>query len=98
MELESRSVIYVKNSEMPDTINIRVDSLRGTYYDEKGIKDYEIAKEMYKTIKNKSEIAREMGLNVAAVHRMLKHGYEPFKTGARYWSDFKKGEEWFNGL
>ena len=41
---------------MPDTINLRVDSLSGTYYDEKGILDYknviELNKEIKKSIRN----------------------------------------------
>jgi hypothetical protein len=31
---------YIKTDDMPDTINYRVDSLRGSYYDEKGIQDF----------------------------------------------------------
>lgn len=38
VELETRSVAYILNNEMPNTINLRVESLRGNYYDEKGIR------------------------------------------------------------
>lgn len=55
--IDTKKVGYLKNSEMPTTVNFRVDSLRGSYYDEKGIKDYENVTELYKTIKNQSEIA-----------------------------------------
>jgi len=98
VELENRTVVYVLNGDMPETINLRVDGLRGQYYDEKGIQDYQRAIELHKTIRNKSEIARQLNLNVAAVHRMLQDGYEPFKTSARYWSDFKREKEWFYGI
>ena len=95
VELEERTVIYIENEEMPDTINIRVDKLRGTYYDEVGAKDYNKAKELYKTIKNKSEIAKILKKDIATIHRYLKDGYKPFKTNARYFNDYKKTKEWF---
>ena len=37
--LDTMQIGYLTNKEMPTTINIRVDALRGSYYDEKGIKD-----------------------------------------------------------
>ena len=80
---------------MPTTINIRVDSLRGTYYDEKGIHDFEKVKKLNKTIKNQSEIARQLNLQVAVVNRYLKEGFNPFETKARYFSDFTRTNEWF---
>jgi hypothetical protein len=98
VELQNKSVIYITNDDMPETINIRVDSLKGQYYDEKGIADYKKAKELHQTIKNKSEIGRIMGLAPAAVCRMLEDGFVPHETKARYWSDYKKGKEWFCGI
>ena len=86
---------YVKNIDMPTTINIRVDALRGSYHDEKGIQDFEKVKELNKTIKNQSEIARKLGLQVAVVNRYLKNGFQPFETKARYFSDFIRSKEWF---
>ena len=59
---------------MPTTINIRVDSFRGSYYDEKGIQDFEKIKELSKTIKNQSEISRITGISVSIVNRYLKDG------------------------
>lgn len=35
VELENRSVIYLTADDMPDTLNVRVDKLKGSYYDEK---------------------------------------------------------------
>lgn len=96
--LDTMKVGYVKNCDMPSTMNLRVDSLRGSYYDEKGVADSAIAKEMYKKEKNKSEIARIMGKNISQIHRYLEDGYEPFETSARYFSDIERETGWFYGL
>ena len=37
--LDTMQIGYIKNADMPTTINLRVDSLRGTYHDEKGKQD-----------------------------------------------------------
>jgi len=98
VELETRSVVYLKNKDMPDTINIRIDRLKGSYYDEIGIEDYNNAIELFKTISNKSEIARILNKQVASINRYLSPDYKPFKTKARYWSDLNKSKEWFYGI
>ena len=86
---------YVKNIDMPETINLRVDKLKGTYYDEKGIEDYKKAVELNSVIDNKSEIARTLNIGIATVHRYLSEGWSPFETKARYFSDFIRNKEWF---
>ena len=93
--LDTKQVGFIQNQEMPETINIRADRLKGSYYDEKGIKDYKKVADLYKTIKNKSEIARILGLHQSVVSKMLQDDYTPFRTGARYFSDFIRGKEWF---
>ena len=93
--LDTRKVGYLLNGDMPETLNLRVDSLRGTYYDEKGIQDFEKAVELSKTISNQSEIARQMGIHVSQINRMLMPDYIPFKTNARYFSDIERAAEWF---
>jgi hypothetical protein len=93
--LDTMKIGYIKNAEMPVTINIRVDELRGTYYDEKGIVDYEKAKELNRTIKNKSEIARRLNIDIATVHRYLSENFMPFKTNAKYFSDLIRNKKWF---
>jgi len=89
---------YLTNKEMPTTINIRVDALRGSYYDEKEMQDFKKVKELNKTIKNQSEISRVTGLAVATVNRYLKNDCKPFESKARYFSDFIKNKEWFYGI
>ena len=96
--LDTMQIGYLTNKEMPTTINIRVDSFRGSYYDEKGIEDYKKAIELNSVINNKSEIARTLNIDVATVHRYLSEGWEPFETKARYFSDFIKEKEWFYGI
>jgi hypothetical protein len=96
--LDTMSIGYLKNSDMPETINIRVDKLRGEYYDEVGIRDYEKVKELNRTIKNQSEIARKLNMHVSIVNRYLKEGYKPFKTNAKYFSDLKRSKDWFFGI
>ena len=93
--LDTMQIGYLTNKEMPTTINIRVDSFRGSYYDEKGIEDYKKAIELNSVINNKSEIARNLNIDVATVHRYLSEGWKPFETKARYFSDFIRNKEWF---
>ena len=96
--LDTMQIGYLTNKEMPTTINIRVDALRGSYYDEKGIKDFEKVKELNKTIKNQSEISRITGIAVATVNRYLKNDWKPFESKSRYFSDFIKNKDWFYGI
>ena len=96
--LDTMQIGYLTNKEMPTTINIRVDALRGSYYDEKGIQDLEKVKELNKTIKNQSEISRITGIAHATVNRYLKDDWKPFESNARYFSDFIRNKEWFYGI
>ena len=96
--LDTMKIGYVKNIDMPETINLRVDELKGTYYDEKGIQDFEKVKELNKTIKNQSEISRITGISVSTVNRYLKDDWKPFESKARYFSDFIRNKEWFYGI
>lgn len=98
--LDTRSVGYVKGDEMKTTANFRVDSLRGSYHDEKGVQDYERVLSLRADFpeKKQTEIAKELGLQIAVVNRMLQPGYEPFVTSARYFSDISRDREWFMTL
>jgi len=96
--LDSRRVGYLLNEEMPSTLNLRVDNLKGQYYDEKGIIDYNKIIELNKTIKSQTEISKITGMHVSQVKRILKKDFKPFETGARYFSDIEKNVEWFKSL
>jgi hypothetical protein len=95
--LSTRQIGYLTNAEMPSTINIRADELKGTYYDEKGIEDY---KNVIKSCDGKSlkETSSITGLNISTISRMRQNRYKPFKTKARYFSDFIREPEWFYGI
>ena len=95
--LDTMKIGYLKTKDMPETINIRADELRGTYYDEKGVLDYEKVLALKGTMNN-LEIAKVVGISNSTVGRMLKPEYKPFKTGARYFSDFIRERDWFNDL
>lgn len=96
--LDTMKIGYLTNKEMPTTINIRVDSLKGTYYDEKGIEDYGRVIELNKTGKTMTQMAKETNLHISQVSRMLNNDFVPFETKARYFSDFIKNKDWFYGI
>ena len=104
VELETKQVIYIKNADMPTTINLRVESLRGSYYDEKGAADYIKLKKEIKFCESQklkwtmTGMAKILGIHVAQISRMLKPDFKPFKSQARYFSELKKDLEWFHGL
>ena len=96
--LDTKQVGYLLANDMPTTINIRADSLRGTYRDEKGIANYAKLKAMELEGLSKAEMAKQTGLNLAQVYRMLKEGHKPHETSARYFSDFERSADWFHTL
>lgn len=95
--LDVMKVGYLKTKDVPETINIRADHLRGTHYDEKGIDDYKKVLALKGTM-NQLQIAKEVGISNSTVSKMLKDNYKPFKTDARYFSDFIREREWFLAL
>ena len=88
------TVGYLLPDDMPETINLRVDALRGMYYDEKGIQDYEAVMSM-KDRMNQTRISEKLDLAIATVNRMCQPDYVPFKTNARYFSEIVRDYEWF---
>lgn len=96
--IDSGQIGYITPNEMPDTINIRVDSLCGTYYDEKGVADFHKVNQLYNIGKSQSQISVELGISASTVSKMLQSDYTPHLTSARYMSDFIRDNEWFYGL
>jgi DNA-binding XRE family transcriptional regulator len=96
--LSTRKIGYLTNADMPETINIRADELKGSYYDEKGFADYQKAMLLTQGGMNQSQAAREIGISPATVNRMCAKGFKPFLTNARYFSDFIREPEWFYGI
>ena len=93
--LDTRQVGYITRADFRYTKTFRVDSYKGTYYDEKGIQDYMKVLELHKTISNQSEIARQLDLSVTVVNRMLQDDYKPFVTSATYFSEIVRDRGWF---
>ena len=97
-DLETRSVIYLQSHDLPETINIRSDALRGTYYDEKGAIDFKNVQRLFAEGRSRREISEALSLNYSTVSRMTNADYKPYVSQARYWSDYKKTKEWFYEL
>jgi len=96
VSLDTMQVGYIKNCDMPTTINIRVDNIKGSYHDEKGIINYNnIIKLNNKSIR---EIISITGLSETSIRNILRKGYEPFKTKALYMSDLTRNKEWIMEL
>jgi len=86
---------YLANRDLKTTMNFRVDALRGSYYDEKGIQDFERAKALKAEGKSIKEISEILGVHFSAAYRMTVDGFEPFESSARYLSDIERQPEWF---
>lgn len=95
--LDTKKVGYLLNEEMPNTLNLRVDSMRGSYYDEKGISNHIEVKKL-KGIMSASEISIKLGLNNTTVYRMLKDEFSPYISKARYFSDIERQTDWFHKI
>lgn len=93
--LDIDSVGYIKNEEMPTTINLRVDKFRGEYYDEQGLKNYKDVQRLKEKGMRGIDIARELDMDHSPVYRMMKDDYEPHITDAKYFSDIEREPEWF---
>lgn len=98
--LDTKKIGYIKNQDMPCTINIRDDRLKGKYYDEIGQYNYKAVHQLKneKTYISQTKIAEYLNMHVAQVNRMLKKDYIPYKTNARYFNDFDRNLEWFLNL
>lgn len=96
--LDTKQIGYLRNEDMPDTLNLRVDSLRGTYYDEKGKQDLEKCHALYRQGLTRKEISNILGLHISSVSRYLNGKYTPFETSARYFSDIVRDKNWFDKL
>ena len=93
--LDTMKVGYLWNKDMPQTINIRVDEFRGTYHDEKGIKDFAIVRELHSKGIRECDIVRQTNITQRLVNKYKSPDYIPFKTKAKYFSDLVRKKEWF---
>lgn len=93
--LDTMQVGYIKNIEMPTTINIRVDKLNGLYHDEKGVINYNAVRELKNKNKTIKEIEGITGLKETSIRNYISDSYVPFETKAPYMADLQKDKEWF---
>ena len=96
--LDTKMIGSIKTDDMPDTVNYRVDSLAGSYYDEKGLQDFKIVSALYSSGLSRRAISASTGSAYATLSRMLQAGYQPFKTEARNFSETQRGAEWFSQI
>lgn len=95
VSLDTKQIGYIKNSEMPTTINIRVDSLKGNYHDEKGMFIHEKVLQLKEKGFKVSQICEQLKIGETSVRNYLKDGYKPYITSALYMSDLQREKEWF---
>ena len=93
--LDTMQIGYLKNEDMPTSLNFRVDSLKGSYYDEISVGLYAKVIEAKKEKISQTAIAKKLNTHVSIVNRMLKDGYKPFETNARYFSQIIRDKKWF---
>lgn len=96
--LDSMEIGYLKNKDLKTTMNFRVSSLKGTYYDEKGMSDFRLVRALKEKKMSHKEISKELNLNLTTVYRMLKDDYKPYSSEALYLSDIKRDFEWFDKI
>lgn len=93
--LDTMQIGYIKNENMPTTINIRVEELRGQYHDEKGIENQKKVIELYESGLTVKEICQKLSLGDTSVRNYLKEDFKPFISKAEYMSDLNRNREWF---
>lgn len=93
--LDTMQIGYIKNEDMPTTINIRVEELRGQYHDEKGIENQKKAIELYENGLTVKEICQKLSLGDTSVRNYLKEDFKSFISKAEYMSDLNRNREWF---
>jgi hypothetical protein len=96
--LDTLQIGYLKNCDMPTTINIRVDSLKGTYHDEKGFKVYKNIVKLKQEGKSVKEIMEIVNLSQTSVRNYLKDDFKPFKTKSLYMSNLARDLKWFENF
>ena len=91
--LDLMQVGYTLLSDMPSTLNVRVESESGTYSNELGAalrdKVFALKKEHSNT-----HIAKMLGIDKQRVGKILKPGYKT-REPAPYFSDFLRDRDWF---
>lgn len=93
--LDTKQIGYITNREMPTTINIRTDALKGQYHDEKGVINQMKARTLSEQGLTVKEICLELNLGDTSARNYLNDDFKPFETKAKYMSDLDREREWF---
>lgn len=93
--LDTMQVAYIKNENMPTTINIRVDEFKGEYHDEKGMTKQREAIKLKENGFTVREICEKINLGDTSVRNYLKNDFRPFETKAKYMSELSRDRKWF---
>jgi hypothetical protein len=96
--LDTKQIGYIKFEDGKSSLLLRVDELKGTYYDEKGEKDYKLCMKMKELGYAQKQIADVTKLHISQVSRYLQDGYKPFQTETKYFSEIIRDAEWFKNL
>jgi len=67
--LDSKQIAYIPNKDIKSTMNFRVPSLRGSYYDEQGIKIKNKIMELRKSGLTCEEISKKENMKISNVYR-----------------------------
>ena len=95
--LDTKQVGYILNGDMPMSITLRCDDMRGTYYDEQGLKHYNDIMKL-KGKMSQQEIANTLGISKTIVNKMCCKTYKPYISNARYFSDIIREADWFERI
>lgn len=79
--LDSKIIGYLKNKELKETMNFRVDSLKGTYYDEKGICDFKKVNQLNNEGFSVTEISEKLSLNLTTVYKTERKTHKSLVCG-----------------
>lgn len=95
--LDTKQVGYILNGDMPMSITLRCDDMRGTYYDEQGLKHYNDIMKL-KGKMSQQEIADTLGISKTIVNKMSCKNYKPHISNAKYFSDIIREADWFEQI
>ena len=95
--LDTKQVGYILNGDMPMSITLRCDDMRGTYYDEQGLKHYNDIMKL-KGKMSQQEIADTLGISKTIVNKMCCKTYKPHISNAKYFSDIIREADWFEQI
>jgi len=95
--LDTMKVGYLLNEDMPKTLNLRCEHLRGLYHDEKWLSVYDEVKRLDEQKVSRLQISEKLGLSYYYTCKVLSPSYKPARKGV-YLTDLQKPAEWFKQI